>query len=42
MSAGKGDTPRPVDGEKFRANYEVIFRNGKAAGRKRKGRKGGK
>jgi hypothetical protein len=24
--AGKGDTPRPVDGEKFRANYDSIFR----------------
>lgn len=23
--AGKGDTPRPVDGEKFRENYEAIF-----------------
>lgn len=23
--AGKGDTPRPVDGEKFRANYDEIF-----------------
>jgi hypothetical protein len=29
MSAGKGDTPRKVDGEKFRANYESIFRAGK-------------
>jgi rubrerythrin len=26
MSAGKGDTPRPVDGPKYRANYERIFR----------------
>ena len=26
MSAGKGDTPRPVAGERFRANYERIFR----------------
>ena len=25
MSAGKGDTPRPVDGEKFRKNYDKIF-----------------
>ena len=25
MSAGKGDTPRPVDGGRYRANYEVIF-----------------
>jgi hypothetical protein len=26
MSAGKGDKPRPVDGEKYRANYDTIFR----------------
>jgi hypothetical protein len=26
MSAGKGDTPRPVNGEKFRDNYEAAFR----------------
>lgn len=26
MSAGKGDKPRPVDGEKFRSNYDKIFR----------------
>ena len=26
MSAGKGDTPRPVDGERFRSNYDAIFR----------------
>jgi len=25
MSAGKGDAPRPVDGERYRANYEAIF-----------------
>ena len=25
MSAGKGDAPRPVDGPKYRANYERIF-----------------
>ena len=24
-SAGKGDSPRPVDGEKFRSNYDRIF-----------------
>jgi hypothetical protein len=29
MSAGKGDTPRKVDGEKFRQHYESIFRAGK-------------
>jgi len=23
--AGKGDTPRPVNGDKFRSNYERIF-----------------
>lgn len=26
MSAGKGDSPRKVDGEKFRSNYDNIFR----------------
>ena len=26
MSAGKGDTPRPVDGETYRDNYEAAFR----------------
>ena len=26
MSAGKGDAPRPVKGEKYRRNYETIFR----------------
>lgn len=25
MSAGKGDTPRPVDGDRYRANYDDIF-----------------
>lgn len=25
MSAGKGDAPRPVDGQKFRKNYDEIF-----------------
>ena len=25
MSAGKGDKPRPVDGDKFRSNYDRIF-----------------
>jgi len=25
--AGKGDTPRKVDGKKFRENYDRIFRN---------------
>ena len=25
--AGKGDTPRPVDKEKYESNYEKIFRN---------------
>jgi rubrerythrin len=25
MSAGKGDSPRPVDGDRYRANYERIF-----------------
>ena len=25
MSAGKGDKPRKVDGEKYRSNYDRIF-----------------
>lgn len=25
MSAGKGDTPRKIDGSKYRKNYEAIF-----------------
>ncbi len=25
MSAGKGDSPRPVDGDRYRRNYEDIF-----------------
>jgi hypothetical protein len=25
MSAGKGDKARPVDGEKYRSNYDRIF-----------------
>jgi len=24
--AGKGDTPRPVDGDRYRSNWEAIFR----------------
>jgi hypothetical protein len=27
--SGKGDTTRPYDGDKFRRNYETIFRKGK-------------
>jgi hypothetical protein len=27
MSAGKGDTPRAVNGEAYRRNYDRIFRN---------------
>lgn len=27
MSAGKGDTPRPVDMLKYTTNYELIFRH---------------
>jgi hypothetical protein len=23
--AGKGDTPRPVNGDKYRHNYDIIF-----------------
>ena len=32
MSAGKGDSPRPIDGGKYRENWDRIFRrkNGKA------------
>ena len=26
MSAGKGDKPRRVNGDKFRSNYDSIFR----------------
>ena len=26
MSAGKGDSPRPVDGDKYRSNYDGIFK----------------
>ena len=29
MSAGKGDTPRPVNGDAFRDNYEAAFRKAK-------------
>lgn len=29
MSAGKGDTPRPVNAEKYRKNYDAIFRKTK-------------
>jgi hypothetical protein len=25
VSAGKGDRPRPVDGDRYRANFERIF-----------------
>jgi hypothetical protein len=25
MSAGKGDSPRPVNGPKYRANFDRIF-----------------
>jgi hypothetical protein len=25
MSAGKGDSPRPVNGDRYRRNYEAIF-----------------
>lgn len=29
MSAGKGDTPRRVDGGKYRREFDRIFRRGK-------------
>jgi hypothetical protein len=29
MSAGKGSKPRPVDGDKYRANYDAIFQVGR-------------
>ena len=25
MSAGKGDAPRPIDGQKYRENWDQIF-----------------
>jgi hypothetical protein len=25
VSAGKGDRPRPVDGDRYRRNYEAVF-----------------
>jgi hypothetical protein len=31
MSAGKGDKPRKVDGEKYRSNYDRIFKKKKSA-----------
>ena len=30
MSAGKGDSPRPVDGPKYRANFDLIFPENKS------------
>jgi hypothetical protein len=42
MSAGKGDKPRPVDGEKYRANYDAIFRKRKPASGKPSGKASGK
>ena len=42
MSAGKGDKPRPVDGEKYRANYDTIFRKRKPASGKLSGKTSGK
>jgi hypothetical protein len=27
MSAGKGDSPRPVKGDVYRSNYEAIWRD---------------
>ncbi len=32
--AGKGDTPRKVKGEKYRANFDLIFRAVKTATQK--------
>ena len=29
MSAGKGDTPRPVDAKVYGENYDAIFRKDK-------------
>lgn len=29
MSAGKGDTPRPVKGDDYRKNYDSIFKKKK-------------
>ena len=41
MSAGKGDSPRPVDGGKFRSNWDRIFRrkNGKSGKQRKDGLK---
>ncbi len=41
MSAGKGDSPRPVDIAKYGANYDFAFRK-KARPRERKTKKGKK
>jgi hypothetical protein len=35
MSAGKGDKPRPVDGDKYRENYDRIFEKKKEQSKKR-------
>lgn len=34
MSAGKGDSPRPVRGDAYRENYDEIFRKGKRGKRR--------
>lgn len=40
MSAGKGDSLRPVDGGKYRVNYDAIFRRvGKRNGKNGKDKK---
>lgn len=42
MSAGKGDTPRPVDGEKYRDNFDLIFRKRVNGKKGNDGKNGGK
>lgn len=42
MSAGKGDKPRPVDGDRYRANYDAIFRKRKPASGEPSGKTSGK
>jgi hypothetical protein len=36
MSAGKGSKPRPVNGDKYRANYDAIFRKPRKASKREK------
>ena len=38
-SAGKGDAPRPYDGQRYRNNYETIFRRRRENERREVGRR---